>query len=196
MKKTTIFLFCSMLSLNGFSQGLKLSKGGEKKVFKTGSIFKVVTIKYEGPDDEKCCDYEHFIGTITGISKDSLSFQLSEVVRTKTSENIDIQEVLQSENSSIPMVVSHKKILYIENYKSPKSMKTKDGFQIAGGLLLFTGVATALNAFLVHNKNSKNNLLISGGAQLGLGIGFLIMHNTKKYYINNTFEENKWVIDP
>lgn len=92
----------------------------------------------------------------------------------------------------IKTTIAQDEIVYLKNFKSYKSNSRKEGFKIAGTLLLFTGTVTALNTFLVKDKSNKGNLLISGGIQMGLGIGFLVSGSSKKYYLKDN--EDIWTI--
>ena len=190
-KKLTLLFFC-FLSLNCFGQELKLLRGKDHKTFKEGSIFEVIIAENNASNDKRCCNYTELIGKITLINGDSLTLQLSSYTNKKTVENVKIEDVFYSQTGTIKATIAQNEIFYLRNFKSYKSKKRKEGFLIAGGLLLFTGAVTALNAFIVNDKSNKNNLLISGGIQIGLGLGFLISSDSKKYYLNNA--EDTWAI--
>jgi len=191
MNKRLTPIFLCLVSLNCFSQELRLSKGTDEKTFKKGSIFEIVISENNHSDDKVSCKSAELIGKIISISQDSLTLQLSTYKSNKIVENVEIEDVFQSKTGTIEATIAQREIIYLRNYKTLKHKKKKAGLAV-GGLFLFTGAVTALNAFVVNDRNSKNNLLISGGAQFGLGVGFLIASNSKKYCLSNC--EETWTI--
>ncbi len=77
------------------------------------------------------------------------------------------------------------KIKALQAYYIVKLKKRKENILGTGVLMVFTGVVTALNALVVKDKSSKKSILISGGIQLGVGIGFIIAGDTKSYHLRD-----------
>lgn len=102
----------------------------------------------------------------------------------KNVDNENLDYTYFSKSRTITTTVAQKDIHYLSNYKSYASFKRKSAFSRTAGLLIITGGVTALNTFVVNGKNAKRNLLISGGAQIGVGIIFGLLSNSKKYYLN------------
>lgn len=193
MNKTLTLIFLCFVSLNCFGQELRLSRGTEEKKFKKGSIFEIVTTETTHSDDRVSCKGAELIGKIISISADSLTLQLSAYKSKQMVENVKIEEVFHSNTGTIETTIAHRDIIYLKNYKTLKQQKKKASLFVGlGGVMFFTGAVTALNAFVVNDKSNINNLLISGGAQFGLGIGFMIAGNSKKYSLSDS--ENNWTI--
>jgi len=190
--KAIIFVICCLLSLNGFGQRLTLFKGNDQKTFKESSIFEVVTSESNPDNDNNSCNATELIGKLISISNDSMTLQLSSYTKKRNEENFEGANIFNLQAWPMKATIAQKEIVYLKNFKSYKSRNRKDGFQIAGGILLFTGAVTALNTFVVKDKSNKGNLLLSGGAQVGLGIGFLIAGSSKKYNLRNN--EEIWTI--
>lgn len=179
-----LILLC-FLSTTCFSQELKLWKGKDEKTFKPGSLFEIVVDKTNKSADKSWCSSAQLVGKIVAISDDSLTLQLNSYSIKKTMENVENKEIFLSQTGTLESTIAKNEIIYLSNYKSQKHKKRKENIFTTGGLMVFTGLVTALNALVVKDKSSKKTLLISGGLQFGLGLGLTITNDTKKYYLRN-----------
>ena len=191
IKKINLVFFC-FLSLSGFGQKLTLSNANKQKTFKEGSIFEIAASKSNYDNDKNFCTTTESIGKLISIGKDSMTLQLSSYTNKTNAGSLEGVDIFNFQSQPIKTTIAQDEIVYLKNFKSYKSKSRKGGFLVAGTLLLFTGTVTALNTFLVKDKSNKGNLLISGGIQMGLGIGFLVSGSSKKYYLKDN--EDIWTI--
>ena len=184
MNRLLISLFLCLTGFMGYAQSFKLYRGSEVKTSKDGSIFEVQLIGVKPTDCNKCRDYTQIFGQITSVSKDSFTMKVTSYRSIKNIDNEQLDNTYFSKSSSIRTTIANNDIHYIRNFKSYASQNRKSAFTVPAGLLITTGAVTALNTFVVNGKNAKRNLLISGGAQISLGVIFGLLSNSKKYYMN------------
>ena len=194
MKNSITIAAVCLIGLNSFGQGLRLTRGLETKEFKGNSVFEMVLAEEDPTRNRTYCDYLELVGTFKSVKGDSLFLQLSSLVDHRLIDDASIEQSLLFHSNVRNYPVSTNQIVFLKRYKSDKSRKARQKLGVAGGILLFTGAATALNALVVKGKSNKNNLLLSGGLQIGLGIGFGIASTAKKYYLKN--RSDQWAIDP
>lgn len=80
----------------------------------------------------------------------------------------------------------------LKHFKSEKAQKHKSAFGIVGGIMMFTGAITALNAFLAKDFSNREDLLIAGVILIGTGLTFGLMGSTKNYYFRD--KEEVWKV--
>jgi len=195
MNKIITITILLLVYLSAFGQELKIINGTNSKLFKKGSLFEILTSECVKQKENKCCNCQELIGTITSVNKDSLTLKLSSFTHKREVENfnININDSFYSLTKTIDYKIGKDEIYYLKNYKSSKNKKRKENLTVVGGLLMATGIFTALNALIVSEKNNKNNILISGGTQFGLGLCFVIFGNSKKYNFKNS--KKIWAIE-
>ncbi|HFA50954.1 MAG TPA: hypothetical protein ENJ95_18240 [Bacteroidetes bacterium] len=179
MQHFLILFFCCFISINIFGQTLTITNGETEKTFKPSSVY-VISFG-EGEPSGKCCDWTEMTGTLSGLNKDSIRLRLSKYTQMTVAEDLSSDHTITYKNDLNFGSLAKKDIYSLVKYKSLKSKKRKNNFGIAGGILLFTGVTTALNSFIVSDKDSKRDILLSGAAQVGLSITFLAFNSTPKY---------------
>lgn len=190
MKKSTLLLLICFAGFHVFGQGLTITSGNKVKNFKPGSWYEIVVKgDYKGAQP---CDQLLYQGVISRTSNDSLTLRLGSITVRSIVESKKIEhEVLFADQAALTSFAAED-ILNLKHYKSEKAQKRKNGFVIAGGILIFTGAATLLNALFVHDDVGRQNILISGGIQVGLGITFASMSGTKRYYFRD--KEEVWKV--
>ena len=162
-----------------FSQSLKITNGTETETLSNDSFYKLSTGLKE---DSKCYDCIKIEGLINGSSTDSIVFALKSIERnftkTKVVSSIDFETLHLNSNS---WTVLKSDIHLVEVFKSAKSEKKFRNRRIWGGLLIFTGIATAASSLLVEKGNSRKSLLIAAGIEGVLGFGLSIPFGKKTY---------------
>ena len=163
MKNSITIAAVCLIGLNSFGQGLRLTRGLETKEFKGNSVFEMVLAEEDPTRNRTYCDYLELVGTFKSVKGDSLFLQLSSLVDHRLIDDASIEQSLLFHSNVRNYPVSTNQIVFLKRYKSDKSRKARQKLGVAGGILLFTGAATALNALVVKGKSNKNNLLLSGG---------------------------------
>ena len=189
MKSLLLIVICSIACASCIGQGLTLTKNGKTRTFDEKTALEMALVRQYESDESKCCERIELIGYVTSLGPDSLGLRLNSYTRTTLIDDLEVKDVLQSNAGTLNMSIAQRDIYFVQ---SAEASKRKTAFNIAGGLLLFTGAATALHAILVDGKSNKNTLLISAGAQVGLGIGFVIAGRPKKYYLKDS--DDVWSI--
>lgn len=142
-------------------------------------------------DDKKCCDHVSFEGYFTSLLKDSLRFNFSKSIayRQLQNEKSEFNPLYLNDYSNI--AIAKKDIVRITEYSSKKNMKARKNLVGIGGLIIFTGIVTSLNA-LIFAGNKKNDMLIAGGVQLGTGI--VLVKSSIKRKRQFTLYDDPWRI--
>jgi hypothetical protein len=174
-----------------FRKGLTLIKGNYQKTFKEGFVFEIVNAEKPKSKDADCCNYTQLTGKIYSIEGDSITLQLFSVSNKKVIDGTENEHIYFSQTGMIKSTIAWDQIYYLRNFKNYKNINRKTNFQIIGAILMVTGAVTMLNSFIVDTRSNKNKLLYTGGAQIGLGLGFSILGSTKKYFLHHT--NNNWV---
>ncbi len=189
--KINILILCC-IGWNCSGQGLTLIKGNYQKTFDEGSVFEIVNAEKQKSKDADCCNYTQLTGKIKSIGADSITLQLFNISTKKLIDGTESENIYFSQNGKIKSTIAQDQIYYLRNFKTYKSINRKISFKIIGAILLTAGAVTMLNSFIVNNRSNKNKLLYTGGAQIGLGLGFSILGSTRKYFLHHT--NNNWVI--
>ncbi len=135
---------------------------------------------------EKCCNYIRFEGYFSSTSKDSITFNFTNSIINQRLNSVEYKNISDYLNNDSRKVVAKNDILYIKDYISKKNKKRMGTMTAIGGILMFGGVLTALNA-LVLADNNKNDLLLASGVQIGTGlvIGLSFSKSQKKFKETN-----------
>jgi hypothetical protein len=186
MKILATVLFLALYS-NCLSQNLIL-RNGENRVEITKSRFLKVGAK--ATKEQGCCDFLKFSGHFLSLSQDSVRFNFSKSVVTKelALDKSELDKTLFDYNPY--KTIAKKDLLFIEDYKSEKSLKRRDALAIVGGVISIMGLSTAFSALFV--KENKTELLLLGGSQLafGLTLGICSTKKSKKF-----IGDDPWIID-
>lgn len=179
--------------MSNYAQGLTITNGEKDKTFKEGSVFQLRLTNHDIPQDGKITNWTEVVGIISQTTRDSFSMILKSYENNYTVNYVDVTDIITSKMSNNYGVFSKNDLFSLRKYKSYKSKKRRDNLIGIGGILMFTGMITSMNAFLVHEGSNRNKILISGGIQVGLGIGSLIMYRPREYNFNcgNEFWEIK-----
>ncbi len=175
MKIYITFMFL-LISVFCYAQELNIFKSKTShKIFSTD--FLEVGVKINS--DETCCNYIHFEGTLTSFSKDSLAFNFfTSVINQKLNSSLNTFNLAYLNDNS-NKIIAKDDILYIADYKSEKSKKTRENLSILGGIIMIGGLVTSLNA-LIFADNNKSDLLLAGGIQFGTGFAMGLGFNKSK----------------
>ena len=138
---------------------------------------------------EACCTRLELHGNIVSVDSDSILFNTDILHLTYDSgrEKTGYSEWCQMGQTNR---IAKKDILRLNKYKTEKSRKAKSSLSIAGGILLFTGLGTALGSLVVSDKEDRKNLLLAGGVQVGCG--FIMGLAIKPEYYKFSGTENPW----
>ncbi|HRW75242.1 MAG: hypothetical protein H6568_11865 [Lewinellaceae bacterium] len=194
MKNLLVIAGICLVGVHGFAQGLTLSRGHETKTFKENTIFEMVLSNEYPYSGGQLCEYQEVVGSVVSARTDSLFMQLYSLVDHRNHDDARVTQLLLNQSPIGTYPVSVDRIVRLESYKSMKNKKAHRNLAIAGGLLMFTGAATALNAILMKGQSNKRTLLLSGGLQFGLGIGFAVASRPNRYYLHH--RPDPWVISP
>ena len=139
-----------------------------------------------GSEDE-CCNSRRLLGEIVEFSLDSMQLKVVqfETVRTDSEKSYHSKVKFNTKKEFPIYTIAKSDIKNIQEQKS----KLKRVFNITGGVLLFTSVATAIHALIVDDDDRKA-LFLSSGIQLGASIALISFGSSKnkKYSIG----ENAW----
>jgi hypothetical protein len=179
--------------MGNYAQGLTITNGEKDKTFKEGSVFQLRLTNKDIPQDGKIIDWTEAVGVISQMSRDSFTMILKSYENNYTVDYVNVTDVITSRMSNNYGVFSKNDLFSLRKYKSYKSKKRRDNLIGIGGIFMFTGMITSMNAFLVPEGSNRNKILISGCIQVGLGIGSLILYRPREYNFNcgNDFWEIK-----
>jgi hypothetical protein len=182
--KSALITIAYMTACSLCAQGLTLSNGGVRKDFRLDDVYEAVFSEFHDPDDDCNCRFSTVIGRIASVSPDSVRFVIHEVVHRNYTGEMRVENQVFNINTAAVTSFPREDLLYLQHYRSLKSKKAKEGFTGAGVLLIFTGIATSLSALAARDKKSRGHVALAGGAQVGLGILFVAVSSTRKYYVS------------
>ncbi len=174
----------SLGSVHLYAQQFELKKDGKVAQLDLKSDWYVV--QKLGNDDE-CCNSRRFLGEIVNVTQDSVQLEAKQFETKRTdSEKSYLSKVKFNTKAEFPIYTISKSD--IKNIQE-KGSGLKKVFIGAGGILIFTSVATAIHALIVDDDDRKA-LLLSAGIQLGASIALISIGNTgkEKYRIS----EDAW----
>lgn len=185
LKPTLVLIAILLTTLSALNQTIKLSDGKSEKLLDPNTFFTATISESVKADEKKCCDYQQLTGYITSINNDSISFKVKSLNVKKHTSDQEFNYNYFFSVSPREMTFAQKDIYYINKSKSEKSKNKHRNLFGIGGIIIFTGAATALNNFFVKEESDKKTLLISGGIQIGLGIILMSVGGEKNYYLNH-----------
>ena len=189
--KLFLLLLCS-LGINTFAQTFTLSYilNDKGKTFKSGGFYEIILAENEEALKNNCCEWTTLKGSLSSVTEDSFQMNLKSYEQRAIVDDVKIFHENYAKEGSNFGSFSQQDIFSIRHYKSEKSRKRKNAFSGAGGVLIFTGVVTAINALIVKDDDSKKDILQSGGVQVGAGLAFVIMGNSKRYKLKG--KDGNW----
>ncbi|MCC6410203.1 MAG: hypothetical protein IT270_01010 [Saprospiraceae bacterium] len=183
----TIFLLAMLFANNMcFSQQITITSGSKTKTFQPGSWYIIKTSDVS--INSQRSDRIYYEGAFTRISADSLEMHTGTVKARNIVGPITVEQDYVY-NAKALTTVAVRDIRYLQHYKSKKTYESKKSWNIAGGILILTGAFTALDFIIVDDKESRKELLVYGGIQVGAGIAIAALSSSKKHY----FKENERV---
>lgn len=187
------FLFLGFLILctSVFAQGLTITNGLKDKSFKDNSIYAINISKCK-PENGKLTSRKKMVGKIIFIGRDSISMHLKSFNSYLRTDDYHLSKEINAIDNINYGSFAINDIINLQNYPSYKGYRWKNTLSVVGGMLMFTGVITAANVFVVPEKKSKNALLISGLVQFGIGATLAIGSNNKTY--NFKCDDDFWEI--
>ncbi len=180
MKFTVLFII-GMITMPLWGQTtVRISNGKKEKSFQSDSYYRMVLGEKRNKDKENCCFYLDVEGSIQNISKDSVEMRVNRLTSNRVGADFSMKDVLDAP-TAYAMNFAIKDVYSLTHYHSKRSKKRRNNFLGTGGILLLTGLATAMNALVLKDQPGKRTLLYSGGAQLGLGLTLIILSKPKSF---------------
>lgn len=171
-----------VITLNINAQGY-LFTNGKKSIQLNQNHFYDISISKGTTNEEIEAAYNFASGQILSVEKDSISFQISTLEKHIKQDGFENNNVSEWDSNQPINMIAKEDILFLSKYKSAKNKKIRDGLSITGGILIFTGLTTTLNATLVKKKGGRENVFYSGITQFGVGIILASFYRSKKYYM-------------
>lgn len=189
MKRTTFFLGLWLLFNFTLSAQLTLSKGNTQQRIDIGSYLELTLFK-----QYDCCDQEKYLGQLNRVSSDSIYLSVKAYQRTISFDEIsNNNSLLKPQMSSTGAIAKHE--IYDLNEFPNRAYKRKSEVRKGvGALLIITGLVTGLH-YIGGSEDSRNRLLYSGGAQIGVGVLLISLFNKNKKYTFDQQKENSWMIN-
>lgn len=180
MKKHLSLIIFFFITLQfTFSQTFLLTNGATEKKFPDGSAYKMI-LGEPSEEENGCCEFAELEGVLTAVTKDSFQMDLKKYYFRNKVDDVEVEYGIFANENFNYGVFAKSDIYSLQRFKSPKNIKRKANIGILGGILIFTGVATGINYFVV-NKDSRKEILYSAGVQVGLGIVLASSSGSKKY---------------
>ncbi len=182
MKKIFLLFFLSFICLNLPAQNLTLTNGIKEKTFKPGGFYSLKIAMGDIQKGERCCEFINVTGHLATVTSDSVHMLLSSYHYKNLKEESGVENKrIFSNGNFAPYNFAKQDISILLHYNKQKNLTRKKLLGSSGGLLLFTGLTTALNMFVVTKRNGRADLFKSASIQAGAGAVFLIIGNSKKY---------------
>ncbi len=188
MQKATSLFALLLFSLFGHAQTVRLTDGISEKAFPASYYFELST-KSRSAKGKDCCGTATYYGRIKAIEEDSIRMELHFAEIANYLEHKEINRTFKAPAPQWTAPIARRDIHNVRVFKTQKSRKQKFNRFAFGGILLFTGAATALNTFAVSkNGTNRENLLYSAAAQASVGIGLMIFNAPRSYQFKETDE--------
>jgi len=187
MRKPTLLLSLMFAATIATGQKMTITSVNKTKTFQPGSWYEIKTTKVSL--NGQLCDRINYEGTFTRKSADSLEMQTGTVRVRNVIGSISVEHDYVY-NAKALTTVATRDILYLKHYKSKKAAESKQSWWIVGTSLLLTGALTMLDFYIVDDKSSRNELLVYGGVQIGVGIAITALSSSKRYHFKE--KETVW----
>jgi len=172
-----LFAILILISIHQLSaQTITIKNGDKSKTFPPETYYNI-----SFSDGDRVSAYTTVEGTLQRVYADSVQFKVDKLEL----ENHDLDFSLNSfgniDEKDQFMTFPKAQLEYIQAFKSQKQSNRKSTWNGIGAALLFTGLVTLANSYDLDDKSWRNGVLISGGAQIGLGIITLSIARKKAY---------------
>lgn len=196
MNAVTNILFILLILLLGGTtlpaQGLTIQRGTQQRTFKPDSYFEIHHTNDQSITLAGCEYCSAATGRIIGIGKDSITLSVYEWLSQKEVKGIVIKNETLSKDGNLVRSIAKSNIYSLRNYNKRKQMNNNVVRKGIGGLLIGSGLITALNTIWVHQNPGRKNVWIAAGVQIGVGTLLLSLPGRKKYYFKD--KEPVWKI--
>ena len=174
------------------SQSLSIFNDNHNIIFNEESVFEIVLSKTFDDKGVPCCKIYNLVGKFSKIDQDSFDIKLNTYNFFESIDGVNYEKEIFSREFGYKSIFAKKDLHSITQYTSLHNMNRKDNFNVLGGILVLTGLSTALNSLFLA-KGNKNSFYLAGGIQIGAGISFLLLSKSKTYKFNR--DHNPWNLD-
>ena len=171
-------LFILLVCLPCFcqAQSLTIKNGATTKTFAPETYYEF----YFGDIHTQCCNTT-VKGMVTRVYTDSIQVRLNAInLYNKDLDFLTDLQVDMTENNLL-YTLPKAELLNLTAYKNKKQYDRKGSIWGVGGVLILTGLVTLANSYDLDTKNFREGVLISGGAQFGLGLTLMLINRKKNY---------------
>lgn len=187
---TLFLMFC--IGASSYAQELTITNGQKTKNFDFNNSFNFRL--QDSLHTDQGLGYYEFFGTVSEVSKDSVSVNLTEY-----HSHFDRDLKLKWNNlQTLPFPTEFKfavdDLYYMQNLKSPKTIKRKRTLFGFGTAFIITGLMTTANTLLVKDKQSRKTILWSGVIQVGAGITLTSIGSYRKYWFPKSQMPGPWSV--
>ena len=167
-------LFCVPLFCQ--AQSLTIKNGTTTKTFSPETYYEF----YFGDINTQCCNTT-VKGMITRVYSDSIQVRLNAInLYNKDLDFLTDLQVDMAENNLL-YTLPKAELLDLTAYRNKKQHDNKSTFWGIGAALVLTGLVTFANSYDVGANDFREGVLVSGGAQFGLGLTLMLIHRKKNY---------------
>jgi len=166
------------------AQSYTIKNEDQSKTFSPGTYY---LIEYSSSSEKDCCK-SYIYGYAQRVYKDSIQLNMNSM--SVNNEGLDYMFKMYSDISKEDFLISvpRSDIKQVTAYKSRESVKKKSSWNGFGSALIATGIITLANSYSLKQKSFRNGVLISGGAQVSLGILIAGLSAKKKYKIKKGWQ--------
>lgn len=191
--KPTLILIALIRGTQLYSQDMTISNGSSQKTIPPGSYVEmwVKNPILLGTDN---CGNVSFKGILKSASRDSFAVQLEHYTNRLSCDHLKIEHILQTPRPNIMHKESNDDIYNIVYYKSKKHKKRNEIFQGIGYSAMLVGIATASSGLTWAKGESRDNLLIAGGTEFGLGLILGLIFTKKQHLFYNKGNQTAWQV--
>ena len=171
-------LFTLLVCLPFFcqAQSLTIKNGTMTKTFGPETYYEL----YFGDIHTQCCNTT-VKGMVTRVFADSIQVRLNAInLYNKDLDFLTDLQVDMAENNLL-YTLPKAELLNLTVYKNKKQYDKKSTSIGIGGALILTGLVTLANSYNLDTKEFREGVLISGGAQIGLGLTVILINRKKNY---------------
>ncbi|HMP28900.1 MAG TPA: hypothetical protein PKD85_04835 [Saprospiraceae bacterium] len=181
-----------ILFYQGYGQGFELSNSFlQKKLILNSTSIVEISFTYEKEAIETMGFNKGVLrGKINLINNDSLSLDINSIKFYKDEKATNLSSEYNWKVHNSPFELATKDIDYLHIFSSERNLKRKNTLSTIGSIVFFCGALTSINALFIKDKESRQTVLLSAAAQVGLGMTLGFSQVKRKYKFKNG--ENSW----
>lgn len=172
-------IICMIVATSHYGQSFNLVNNGGVISMKKSDVLVITIPEIIENSTDFGCDFIQYTGKIESIFRDSVLMNVEKERLYFCDKENSSETVFDFTKESKLRMIAQDDIFRVENMKKSKRRKT---ISTIGAILFFGGALTTANALIFSKEGHKQNLVLAGVIEMGVGLTITSFARRKRYY--------------